>query len=198
MGIRVIEQLKLDWLAHSIGRTCEQPIIVGALPQVVDHLVCQRTRYGSMLEYYESMNLAHIHKIRTLDTGKIHIDFVPVDISEIVTVFIISDENRKVIYAPCDVKPFPESILFTEADVLIIGDTIIGEILKDGFVLGENNDLRNELFVMEEVIALKEKYQIKKVVITHLEEDWGKSFDDYLVLPKQYEGIEFAYDGMLI
>lgn len=49
---------------------------------------------------------------------------------------------------------------------------------------------------MDEIIALKEKYHIKKVIITHIEEDWGKSYDDYLELQKEYDGIYFAYDGM--
>lgn len=51
---------------------------------------------------------------------------------------------------------------------------------------------------MEEIVELKNKYNIKKVVMTHLEEDWGKSYDDYLELEKQYEDINFAYDGMII
>ena len=44
----------------------------------------------------------------------------------------------------------------------------------------------------------KEKYNIQRVIITHLEEDWGKSYDDYLDIQKQYSGIEFAFDGMEI
>ena len=56
--------------------------------------------------------------------------------------------------------------------------------------------MTKELFVMEEIEALKAKYGIKQVIITHLEEDWGKSYDDYVELEKEYEGIRFAYDGM--
>ena len=29
-----------------------------------------------------------------------------------------------------------------------------------------------------------------------LEEDWGKSYDDYKELEKQYENVRFAYDGL--
>lgn len=49
---------------------------------------------------------------------------------------------------------------------------------------------------MNEIIALKNKYHIKRVIITHLEEDWGKSYDDYINLQKQFDGIEFALDGL--
>ncbi|MBS5968517.1 MAG: hypothetical protein KIB11_05240 [Clostridium perfringens] len=45
---------------------------------------------------------------------------------------------------------------------------------------------------------MKNKYNIKRVIITHLEEDWGKFYDDYVELEKGLDGIEFAYDGMKI
>lgn len=102
------------------------------------------------------------------------------------------------IYAPCDVKPFPESEVFFYADCLIIGNTIVGEVLKDGFILKEDSPLRDELFIMNEIEDLKSKYNIKRVIITHLEEDWGKSYDDYVQLEKELDGIEFTYDGMKI
>ncbi|MGG5461139.1 hypothetical protein [Clostridium sp. B9] len=81
---------------------------------------------------------------------------------------------------------------------MIIGNTIVGDVLKDGVILGEDNPLRNDLFIMDEVKNLKDKYSIKRVIITHLEEDWGKSYDDYIEIEKELECIEFAYDGMKI
>lgn len=95
-------------------------------------------------------------------------------------------------------KPFPEDSLLENADLMIIGNTIIGDVLKGGFILIENNRLREELFIMEEIQHLKERYNIKKIIMTHLEEDWGKSYDDYVELEKQYNNIFFAYDGMTI
>jgi len=81
---------------------------------------------------------------------------------------------------------------------MIIGNTVIGDVLKDDFKLEEDNPLREELFVMDEIVELKNKYNIKKVIMTHLEEDWGKSYDDYLELENHYKDISFAYDGMVI
>lgn len=68
--------------------------------------------------------------------------------------------------------------------------------MKDGFVLGQDNPLREELFVMDEIVEIKKKFRVREVIVTHLEEDWGKSYDDYLALEKEYDGIRFAYDGM--
>ncbi|MCX0370259.1 hypothetical protein LIZ77_05670 [Clostridium perfringens] len=45
---------------------------------------------------------------------------------------------------------------------------------------------------------MKNKYNIKRVIITHLEEDFGKSYDDYVELEKELAGIKFTYDGMKI
>lgn len=39
---------------------------------------------------------------------------------------------------------------------------------------------------------------IKSVIITHIEEDWGKSYNDYLELQKQYDNVKFAFDGMKV
>lgn len=114
------------------------------------------------------------------------------------TIFVFEKDDKKVIYAPCDVKPFPKDIIFEDADLLIIGNTVVGDKLKNGFILDENNPLRKELFTLDEIQNLKNNYGIKNVIITHLEEDWGKSYDDYIKLEKQYSDIKFAYDGMKI
>lgn len=93
------------------------------------------------------------------------IELVPVDVQGHVAIFIISSDSKKVIYAPCDVKPFPKSEKFQGADVLIIGNTIVGDILKDGFVLNENNPLRKELFTLDEIDTIRKQYGIKKVFL---------------------------------
>lgn len=198
MGMRVIEQLRLDWLAYSVGVKCKKSITIASLPSIIKNLKCQGTKYGSVLDYYESMNLINVQSFTSLDFNSIHIDLIPVDESANVTIFVFTQDIHKVIYAPCDVKPFPKNDVFMDADCLIIGNTIVGDILKDGFILEKDNPLRDELFVMEEIVELKNKYHIKRVIITHLEEDWGKSFDDYTNFQLQLDGIEFAYDGLEI
>lgn len=196
MGMRVFEQLRLNWLELSVGKECENPIEVISLPAVIDELKQQSTCKGPVLDYYEWRNLVTIEKKHRIKKGELTIDLIPVDESERVAIFVIAEGDKKVIYAPCDVKPFPEHEICQDADLLIIGNTVIGDVLKDGFVLGKDNPFREELFVMEEIVTLKEKYNIPRVIMTHIEEDWGKSYDDYLELEKQYDGICFAYDGL--
>lgn len=134
MGMRVIEQLKMDWLAGSVGKKPDHPIEVVSLPAILEDIRQQGTK---------------------------------------------SDK-------------------FQGADVLIIGNTIVGDVLKDGFVLQEDNPLRKELFTLDEIEEIREQYAVPEVIITHLEEDWGKSYDDYRELEKEWKFIRFAYDGLKI
>lgn len=198
MGMRVIEQLKMDWLAGSVGKKPDNPIEVASLPTILEDLEKQSTRYGSVIGYYEAKGLIYTRKVRVLKYQDILIELVPVDEQEHVTIFVISAHGKKAIYAPCDVKPFPLSEKFENADFLIIGNTIIGDVLKDGFVLKEDNPLRKELFTLAEIDQIRKQYGIREVIITHLEEDWGKTYDDYRELEEELDSIHFAYDGLEI
>jgi len=70
--------------------------------------------------------------------------------------------------------------------------------LKNNKRIHHQHPLREELYSMEDIINLKEQYNIKNVIITHIEEYYGKSFSDYQELEKKYKNIKFAYDGMKI
>ena len=196
MGIRAVEQLKMDWLKCSVGVKNSNPIVVATLSQILEDLKLQRTKYGSVLDYYEACNIIKTQGTNEIQIGDLTISMIPANPQNSVAIFVITEKDKKVIYAPCDVKPFPEHELFYHADVLIIGNTIVGDVLKNGFLLEKDNSLRDELFVMEEISEIKKKYHINEVSITHLEEDWGKSYDDYLQIEKQLQGIHFAFDGM--
>ncbi len=198
MGMRVIEQLKMDWLADSAGKKPDDPIEVSSLPAILEDIKKQGTKYGSFIHYYESKGLIYSKGIRSLNAKNILIELVPVDEQEHVSIFVISSNSKKVVYAPCDVKPFPTSEKFQDADVLIIGNTIVGDVLKNGFVLDKDNPLKKELFTLDEIDNIRKRYNIKKAIITHLEEDWGKSYDDYRELEKGLDLIYFAYDGLRI
>ncbi|CEQ27434.1 MBL fold metallo-hydrolase [Paraclostridium sordellii] len=197
LGMRVFEQLRLNWLEVSEGKECNKPINVYAIESVMFDMNSIKFKFGSYLDYYE--NTRNLIKRETIDKS-IFIDRIKISCIKVnhATIFVFEENNKKVIYAPCDVKPLPNDEIFNNADVLIIGSTIVGSVLKDGFVLKDDNPLRNDFFTMDEIEDIKRKYNISKVIITHLEEDWGKSYNDYLKLECQYNGIQFAYDGMEI
>ena len=70
-------------------------------------------------------------------------------------------------------------------------------ILNDGTKLMDT-PLKDEIFTLDEVIELKNYYRIKKIIVTHIDEIWGKSCGYYKELEKELDNILFAYDGMEI
>lgn len=197
LGIRVFEQLRLNWLEVSEGKECDNPIKVLATENVMSDINSIQFIFGSYLDYYEKTRnlIKRININNHIYIEGIKISCINVNHS---TIFVFEDSNKKFIYAPCDVKPFPNHEILKNADVLLIGNTVVGNVLKDRFILKDNNPLLKELFTIDEIQTIKREYNIKKVIITHLEEDWGKSYDDYVELENQYDGIKFAYDGMEI
>lgn len=197
LGMRVFEHMRLNWLEVSEGKECTNPINIFAMEHVMSDINSISSKLGSYLDYYE--NIRNIVK-RKVVNNFIYLDDIKLAFvrANSATVFLFEQGGKKVIYAPCDVKPFPDSHIFNNADIMIIGNTIVGEVLKEDYILKEDNPLNDELFNMNEIEQLKTKYNIKKVIITHLEEDWGKSYDDYVKLENQYDDITFAYDGITI
>lgn len=199
MGIRVIELLRKNWLDVSPQLNNLEPINVIGLDNVISDLYKMRNGYGSSLEYYsEYKQIVNVKKVNYIDSGDFDIYLLPVENDITSTVFVITDYKTKIIYAPCDVKPFPNSRLLYNADLLIIGGVIPNNTIKNGVVITSDNELYNDLFSLEEITNIKNKYCIHKVVITHLEEDWGLSYDEYEKLAQKLDDIYFAYDGMEI
>lgn len=149
MGMRVFEQLRMDWLGCSVGKKNNNPIEVAALPTVIEELRGQKTFRGSVLDYYEWRGFVSVNASYFVEKGDIRIALIPVDKKEEVAIFVIAQGDKKVIYAPCVVKPFPENEFFNDADVLIIGNTIVGDVLKGGFV---------EMKLGDVVCGLQERY----------------------------------------
>lgn len=199
LGMRIMEQLRLDWLDHDDGRRTGNPINVYAQEQVMSDIKQIGNKYGSFLGYYQHMGLIRcITADDSIVINDVTITFVPVKGEEAVSVFIFESKGKKLVYAPCDCIPFPSDDRLKDADVLVIGNTIVGPVLKNGKVIPADHPLLKELYSVNDVIDITHRLNIKKVVITHIEEDWGKSYSDYLSLERQYSNLKFAYDGMAI
>ena len=51
MGMRVVEQLKMEWLANSLGKKTDNLIEVASLPAILADIKKQGTKYGWIIEY---------------------------------------------------------------------------------------------------------------------------------------------------
>ena len=199
MGMRIVEQLRLEWLDFYKGVKPQNPITVYAQPEVMKELNGYRTEFGSLMDYYEHMmNLIKRCEVeREVEIGGIKITFVPVPREEAVTVFVFESNGKKLIYAPCDCFPFPDDKILYDANILILGNTFIGDILKNGNEVGDEHPLRKELHSFQGVLLIQKNFRAKKLVITHIEEDWDKSLNDYKKMESEYDNVCFAYDGMI-
>lgn len=199
LGMRIMEQLRLEWLDYYENIKPNNPIIVYADTNVLQDLNGIRSKYGSLLDYYEHMGLIKRQAVeKAIMIEGIKISFLPVPKNKAVSIFVFESNGKKLVYAPCDCIPFPDDDLLYHADILVIGNTFIGDVLKNGRVISDEHPLRKELHSFEDILRIKEKLNINHVVITHIEEDWGKTYDDYIALERKHQDIQFAFDGLKI
>lgn len=190
-GMRIVEPLGYDCIADR-----GSPIPFIALPEVIDDINAWN---GNGLDYYENV-LKCISLIRTdhIKIGEIDIHLVNNQTHRgNMTFYVLESAGKKAVYACCDVKPFIPNDLYFDADVLIIGLVSDDGILKDGSRL-DDAPFKGDMFTMEEIMEMKRAYRIGRVVVTHIDEYWGKSYAYYQALERTLDNIAFAYDGMEI
>ncbi|MDO4739198.1 MAG: MBL fold metallo-hydrolase [Eubacteriales bacterium] len=195
MGMRVFEQLRLDWEAAARGVKPGNPIGVYALPGCREILMKAGAGYGSSLEYYGQMGLIEMKEEEQFSEGGVRVSLVRTPENARVAAVLFEEGGKKLVYAPCDCRPFPQDEQLKNADVLVLGNTIHGSKWKTEQPIGFYAE-RFGLFTREEAAALAREMGAKQLVFTHLEEDWGLSHDEYRALEDGY--IRFAFDGMEI
>lgn len=190
-GMRIVEPLGYDCIKDQ-----GTPIQFIALPEVVDDINAWN---GDGLYYYEGvLNCISINRTDYIKVGDIEVRLINNKTHRgNMTFYVISEKCKKAIYACCDVKPFIHNEAYFDADVLIVGLVSDDGILKDGSRL-ENAPFKDDMFTIEEIMEIKRKYRIKRVIVTHIDEYWGKSYDRYREVEKTLDNVSFAYDGMEI
>ncbi|TET64070.1 MBL fold metallo-hydrolase [Candidatus Bathyarchaeota archaeon] len=201
-GMRIVEKMYKFWLDMFVrGRKPKNKVKVCAIEAVMEDLKSMGYRGGSFFKYYEKTGLIETLDLKDGEAFKIrNFMIIPFEVQttyNISTVFLIQEDDKRVVYAPCDVKPFPENPKLENLDLLIIGSFHLEGPLREGIVIPPNNPLRVELFSPREIQELSQKLNAKQTVVTHIEEEWGKTYDEYKQLEKEYD-LEFAYDGMRI
>lgn len=198
-GFRVVEQISLDfrtWSAYpgkQIRLVLPEPLYK-ALGKI--HSV-----YGPLLDFYEGQGFI---RCRVFDghirLGRMHITAIPVDRGpESSYVYVFERDGKKVVYAACDVRPFPEARKEVSCpDLLIIQPGIFERGLKHGFVYPAGHISRKTLYTFEETLSIASRIHARHVLFVHLEEYWNRSFDDYRALEKRHKNVSFAYDGATI
>ena len=198
-GFRVVEQIALDfrtWEAYP-----ERQIRLILPEYLYEGLKNIRSAYGQLLHFYERQGFVKsvIFHNRT-KIGKIFVTAIPVDRGpQISSIYVLETERKKIVYAPCDIKPFPEDRDEVQtADLLVIQPGLFEKGLKHGFTYPKDHISRTTLYTFSDTMALARRIQAKKILFVHLEEYWNRGYEDYLVLQEKYDNILFAYDGMRV
>ena len=198
-GFRVVEQMTIDF------RTWE------AYPEKTVHLILPnpllerfrkiRTAYGPLVSFYEKSGFLRCEPFdREIVIGQVKVTALPVDRGDQTAyVYVFEKNGCKVVYAPCDIKPFPENDPAVQhPDVLFIQPGLFETGLRHGYVYPEDHISRTTLYTFEQTVALSRRIQAKQVVFIHLEEYWHRSFTDYRALEADFDNMAFAWDGMTL
>ena len=196
-GFRVVEQIALDfrsWRAYP-----EKQICLLIPEEVSARLGDIRSQYGPVLDFYQKSGFIRLEVFQDrVRVGEVDITAIPVDRgSQSTFVYVFEKSGRRVVYAPCDLKPFPEHRSEVQKpDLLIIQPGIFQTGLKHGFKYPADHISRTTLYTYEKTLELAGRLQTKRVVFVHLEEYWNRGYDDYCALETESPKIRFAYDGM--
>ena len=196
-GFRVVEQIALDfrtWRAYPEKQICL------LLPEQLSVGVRDiRSQYGPVLDFYEESGFVRLVLFQDKVWVKnVRITAIPVERgSQLTFIYVFEQSGHKVVYAPCDIKPFPEHRNeVQQADLLIIQPGIFEEGLKHGFRYPAEHISRTTLYTFEQTLHLATRLKTKRVLFVHLEEYWNRSYDDYCALESKNQRVRFAYDGM--
>jgi len=196
-GLRVVEQITLDfrnWRAYPEKQICL------LLPEQLGERIREiRSQYGPLVDFYQQSGFVRLRLFQgEVQINNVQITAIPVDRgSQLAFVYVFEKLGRKVVYAPCDFKPFPEYRTEVQRpDLLVIQPGIFEGGLKHRFKYPADHISRTTLYTLEQTLELATRIEARKVLFVHLEEYWNRSYDDYCAL--ESDGIRFAYDGMQI
>lgn len=128
--------------------------------------------------YWETQKYCSIQEGDGATIGDLEIKIIPLT-NGFANCFIIQGE-KKVVYCPCHAKHMPLTEELSNADLLIMN---CGRFEKTDVTSFEDN------------LRIAKALNAKETLLTHIEEDYGKGYDDYCKLEKRYPGIKFAHDG---
>jgi len=196
-GLRVVEQITLDF--RSWHTYPEKQICLLIPEQLGQRIKGIRSQYGPLVDFYQQSGFIRLMLFQgPVQINSVRITAIPVNrASQVAFVYVFERSKRKVVYAPCDCKPFPEYRTEVQRpDLLIIQPGIFDRGLKHHFKYPADHISRTTVYTFEQTSELAARIEAKNILFVHLEEYWNRSYDDYCAL--ESDRVRFAYDGMQI
>ncbi|MFC1885360.1 MBL fold metallo-hydrolase, partial [Thermodesulfobacteriota bacterium] len=142
-GFRVVEQIALDFRTWEAYKGKKIQLVLPE--QLRDNLWNIKSSYGPVIDFYLKQNFIECSFFKDkIVIGKTFIHAIPVDRgTQISFVYVFEKDKAKIVYAPCDIKPFPENRPEVHnADLLVIQPGIFETGLKHDFTYPKSHMAR--------------------------------------------------------
>ena len=196
LGARIIEIMNTHWSEDMEWRMTAKHKTQVYMPKLVyDEIM---GRFGAFFNFWQFIGIAEVHQAENeVQCGNVRIE--PVVLKSMhrttthSTVYIISSQGKKMIYAPCDIIPFPDDARFYDCDLMILQLGWYGPRMAQRAEKGPHREVS-----MDEILEIARKYHPKRIMFTHIGDDSELLSKDLLALEEKYRkfNIQFAYDGM--
>ncbi len=196
-GRRVLEQLNMDWLNPKARR-----ITHVWLPTWVRDDFRKRHGLEDNLEYFERSGIARIHEVGEGERFQLDgLSVCPFRMAQPgLTAYVLERASRRLVFALDDAKDWKPSTEFLEPDLLVLETGWFERDPKGRVIVPPGHSIRNEEASFEETLGIIDRINPRKAILTHIEQLWARSYEDYLELEKKHKSykLQFAYDGLRI
>ncbi len=116
------------------------------------------------------------------------------------TAYVLEGESRKLVLALDDTKDWKPGTEFLEPNLLVLETGWFERDPEGRVIVPPGHTIRNEEASFEETLDIIERINPRKAVLTHIEQLWARSCEDYLELEKMHKSykLQFVYDGLRI
>jgi phosphoribosyl 1,2-cyclic phosphate phosphodiesterase len=152
-GFPIVEQIALDfrtWRAYP-----EKQISLLLPEDLNESLRGIQSQYGLLVDFYEKSGFIRLVPFRgNIQIGPVSIGAIPVSRgSQIAFVYVFGGTGRRILYAPCDVNPFPEHRTeVQQPDILVIQPGIFESGLKHHFKYPADHISRITMYTLEQTL----------------------------------------------
>jgi len=132
-GARIVEQANTTWSEKLEWRIVAKARTTVHMPPVVKDEIMQRL--GVFFGFWEHLGVAKVEEIdEHVMVGRMKITPIVIESCHRTmthsTVYLIEEDGKKVVYAPCEITPFPKDERFHDCDLMILQTGWWGERME--------------------------------------------------------------------
>jgi len=198
LGARILEIMntqwseKLEWRMVAVHKT-----MVHMPGPVYDEMM---SRFGPFFEFWDVLGISGTGRMDgPVQIGNVTIDAVVFETMHRTmthsTAYIITSGEKKIVYAPCDITPFPRDERFMDCDLMILQTGWCGPEMAERARNGPHYEIS-----MDEILNIAREYRPGRIILTHLGDEAKLLSNDMREIEAKYSefNLTFAHDGMSV